>query len=205
VTYKLRDEGPGFHHIVTRGNNKQPIYLGDWDRQCFLAVVDSVAQKYSWNVLAYCLMRNHYHLVLEVGGLGLARGMCELNTTYALFFNSEHGRINHLFGRRYWNEAAKTDEHLKNVIRYVLQNPRRAGASGPLESHPWTSYRASIGEAFTISRFARDRLLEHFGATPATAVVAFAEFCNEPVPPRDQWERQVRRQPPYRNRHIRVK
>jgi len=184
VTYKPRDEEPGYHHVGARGNNKQRIFLNDRDRQLFLLMLDRIAKKHDWHILTYCLMRNHYHLVLRVGDAGMARGMCELNTGYAVAFNGEHGRINHLFGKRYWSERARSDEHLKNVVRYVLQNPRRAGAKGPLESYRWTSYRATVGSGFGLSRFARDELLSVFGKTPVRAIAAFAEFCDEPPPGR---------------------
>ncbi len=181
---RRRDERPGYHHISTRGNNKQTIFLNDGDRVSFLALLELVAVRHQWTILTFCLMRNHYHLVLRIGD-GLAQGMRELNGVYAKYFNGEHGRINHLFGRRYWSEYTETDAHLKNAIRYVVQNPRRAGARGPLESHPWTSYAASIGNDFGLNAFARDELLALFGTTPATAISAFMEFCEEPAPPRE--------------------
>jgi putative transposase len=184
VTYTPRDEEPGYHHVGARGNNKQRIYLNDRDRQLFLLMLNHIAKKHDWRILAYCLMRNHYHLVLRVGEAGLARGMCELNTGYAVSFNGTHGRINHLFGKRYWSERATSDEHLKSAIRYVLQNPRRAGAKGPLDSHRWTSYRATVGKAYGLPRFARDELLSIFGRNPAQALKAFMAFCEEPPPSR---------------------
>ena len=181
---KPRDERAGFHHVVTRGNNKQAIFLDDRDRRVFMLLLDRAATRHNWQILCHALMRNHYHFVLRVLEGGLARGMRDLNGVYALYFNGEHGRTNHLFGRRYWSELTETDEHLRNAIRYVVQNPRRAGVPGPLASHPWTSYAASIGKGFGPSRFARDELLRLFGPTPATAVPAFIAFCEEPAPPR---------------------
>lgn len=107
--------------------------------------------------------------------------MCELNGAYSLHFNRAHSRINHLFGKRYWSEYLD-EKHLRNAIRYVVQNPRRAGARGPLEAHAWTSYRASIGLALSFPRFARDELLALFDPVPAVAVEAFVAFCEAPPP-----------------------
>jgi putative transposase len=180
-----RDERPGYHHISTRGNNKQTLFLSNRDRDSFLALLELVAVRHQWRILTYCLMRNHYHLVLRITD-GMAQGMRELNGVYAKYFNGEHGRINHLFGQRYWSEYTETEAHLKNAIRYAIQNPRRAGAKGPLESHPWTSYRSSIGMDFGLRAFARDELLALFGNAPRTSVPQFVAFCEEPAPPRSE-------------------
>ena len=180
MSYKRRDERAGYHHVVTRGNNKQRIFLSHRDRREFLRQLDRVATKHHWEILAYCLMRNHYHLVLRVTDRGLAAGMCELNGAYSRGFNLAHKRINHLFGKRYWSEYLD-ENHLLNAIRYVVQNPRRAGARGALEAHAWTSYRAAIGLARSFARFARDELLTLFGATPADGLAKFVAFCESQV------------------------
>ncbi|HEY0415315.1 MAG TPA: transposase [Gaiellaceae bacterium] len=177
----LRDESPGYHHVVARGNNKRPIYVDDHDRVVFCLTVQRVARKYGWTVLAYCLMENHYHLLLTVGNKGLAAGMCELNTGYARTFNATHGRINHLFGRRYWSRRVTSDASLLNVIRYIVQNPRRAGGSKPLDGYRWTSYAATIGLALADIQLARDELLALFGRTPESAVDRFRAFCSATV------------------------
>jgi REP element-mobilizing transposase RayT len=174
----LRDESPGYHHVVTRGNNKQMIYLNDRDRDVFCLMVNRLARKYGWTVLAYCLMDNHYHLLLSVGEKGLSDGMCELNGGYAQMFNAWHGRVNHLFGRRFWNRRITTDPSLWNVVRYIVQNPRRAGGKHVLEEYRWTSYGATIGVRFADIRLARDELLAFFGRAPAAAVDEFRVFCS---------------------------
>lgn len=191
MSTQLRDESPGYHHVITRGNNKRTIFEAERDRWFFCLTVDRIAKKYGWTVLAYCLMDNHYHLVISVGERGLSAGMCELNTAYAVWFNQEHGRINHLFGKRFWNRRLLTDASLFNAIRYVIQNPRRAGAPGALEAHVWTSYAATIGLAFAAIQLARDELLAFFGRTPESAIQRFRDLCAAPVP-RDH----VGRQPP---------
>jgi len=189
MSVPLRDESPGYHHVVTRGNNKRDIYLSDHDRAFFCVTVDRIARKNGWTVVAYCLMRNHYHLVLNVGERGLARGMCELNTAYARWFNGKHGRINHLFGKRYWNRRLRSEASLMNAVRYVVQNPRRAGVGGPLEGHAWTSYAATIGLAFAQMKLDRDGVLAFFGRSPEGAVKRFREYCSvRVVRDHDRWQ-----------------
>jgi putative transposase len=177
VSTKHRDQSPGYHHVVTRGNNKRAIFLDDADRWFFSTTVDRIALKYGWTILAFCLMDNHYHLVIGVGERGLSRGMCELNTGYAVWFNARHGRVDHLFGKRYWNRRIPTEAGLLNVVRYVVQNPRRAGGSLALEAYAWTSYAATVGLAFARIRLAREEVLAVFGRTVEDAVAAFREFC----------------------------
>lgn len=174
----LRDERPGYHHVVARGNNKRIIFLSDRDRQFFCLSVNRVARKYGWTILAYCLMGNHYHLLLGVGEQGLSRGMCELNTGFARNFNAEHGRINHLFGKRFWNRRLETDSSVWNVVRYIVQNPQRAGSPEQLEAFAWTSYAATIGLAFARMNLARDELLSFFGSAPDRAIEQFRWFCS---------------------------
>jgi REP element-mobilizing transposase RayT len=189
VSYTLRDESPGYHHVVTRGNNRRAIYENDRDRLFFCLTVDRVAKKYGWTILAYCLMRNHYHLVIRVGERGLSAGMCELNTAYAIHFNVEHGRINHLFGKRFWNRRLRSEGALFNAVRYVVRNPVFDAGAKPLEAYKWTSYAATIGLAFAEMKLARDELLELFGRTPEEALDEFREFCSRPVPRgHDRWQ-----------------
>jgi putative transposase len=189
VSYKPRDESPGYHHVVARGNNKRLIYKDNRDRAFFCLTVDRVAQKYGWTVVAYCLMRNHYHLVIRVGEKGLSDGMCELNTAYAIHFNVWHGRINHLFGKRFWNRRLRSEGALFNAVRYVVRNPVMDGGKRPLESYRWTSYAATIGVAFADMNLGRDELLELYGRTPQIAIGEFRASCSRPVPRgHDRWQ-----------------
>ena len=177
VSTPLRDQSPGYHHVVTRGNNRQAIYLDDYDRAVFCLMVTRIAKKYDWQILAYCLMDNHYHLLITVGEKGLSDGMCELNGGYACTFNARHGRVNHLFGKRFWNRRIKTDASLWNVVRYIVQNPRRAGATKRLDDYRWTSYAATIGLAVADMTLARVDTLRFFGRVEEHAVKMFRAFC----------------------------
>ena len=146
--YPPRIEIPdGYYHVVTRGNDRRTIFEDERDRELFMLILRRVARRHGWLFYAYCLMGNHYHLVLQVGESGISRGMCELNTSYAVTSNARHRRTNHLFGRRFWSELITDDGHLLRACRYVIQNPVRAGLCDRCEEWPWSSFRATIGIA----------------------------------------------------------
>jgi REP element-mobilizing transposase RayT len=181
VGRKHRDEAPGIHHVVTRGNNKQVIYADDYDRTLFCLTVERIARRHQWRVLAYALMRNHYHLLLSIGDRGLQGGMHELNLTHAIQFNVRHSRVDHLFGKRYWNRRSTTDASVRNAARHIVLNPLRAGSPHPLEAEPWTSYAATLGIAFPRIPLAVDELLPFFGTNPVDAGETFRDFCLSPT------------------------
>jgi putative transposase len=103
------------------------------DRRVFLALLDRIRREREWLVHAWCLMTNHYHLVLETPQPDLSAGMQRLNGVYAQWFNAWHLRQNHLFGRRFWAKRIRGDAQLRATADYVLQNPVRAG----LCTDPW--------------------------------------------------------------------
>ena len=185
MTYVPRIEVPyGYYHVGTRGNNKRRIFADDRDRELFLLHLRRVARRYSWSFYAYCLMGNHYHLVMQLGEKGISRGMCELNTGYALTCNRRHDRINHLFGRRFWSELITTDARLLTTCRYVVQNPVRAGLCSSCEEWPWSSYRATIGTALPEPFLAVPDLLALGTPGARDPVERFREFCETIVPKR---------------------
>jgi REP-associated tyrosine transposase len=185
VAYVPRIEVPhGYYHVTTRGNNKRPIFADDRDRELFLLQLRRVARRYSWSFYAYCLMGNHYHLVMQLGENGLSRGMCELNTAYALTHNSRHGRMNHLFGRRFWSELITSDARLLTTCRYVVQNPVRAGLCVACDEWPWSSYRATAGSALPEPFLAVKDVLGLVAHRAGDPVERFREFCRDIEPKR---------------------
>ncbi|HEY6962869.1 MAG TPA: transposase [Gaiellaceae bacterium] len=163
--------------MVTRGNNKRRIYEDDLDRALFCRTVDRASTKFEWRVLAFVLMRNHYHLLLSIGDAGLAAGMQYVNFAYARTYNIRHERINHLFGKRYWSKQLTTEAAVRNAARYIVQNPWRAGSPLPLEVHRWSSYSATVGLSFPEITLALDELLPFFGSSPAKSVQTYRDFC----------------------------
>jgi REP element-mobilizing transposase RayT len=188
---KHRVEVPGYYHLTARGNNKRTIFVDDRDRLLFIALLNRTARRYGWTILAFCLMNNHYHLVMQIDERGMSKGMCELNGTYALLFNASHGRINHLFGKRYWSDELRSDRRIRSACRYVVRNPVKAGAASSPDAYVWSSYQAVIGLALGRVRVAVDEMLAFFGHDRDAAITIFRKYCETPDP-----ARHARGQPP---------
>jgi putative transposase len=137
----LRLEFPGaLYHVTARGNERKPIARDDLDRELWLHCLERVVFRCGWVVSAYCLMGNHFHLVVETPVPNLARGMRELKGVYAQRFNRRHRRCGHLFGGRYHALLVKRESHLLELCRYVVLNPERAAI--PIERYDrdrWSS------------------------------------------------------------------
>jgi len=142
----LRVEYAGAHyHITSRGNAKQAIFADEADRETLLGLVDSTVKQFGWAVYAYCLMGNHYHLLLETPEPNLVRGMRRLNGVYTQAFNRRHERVGHVLQGRYKAIVVDKDSHLLELCRYVVLNPVRSHMVKRPEDWPWSSYRATVG------------------------------------------------------------
>lgn len=133
------------HHVTARGNARGRIFSTPRDALVFLSTLGDVVVRHDWQCLAYCLMPNHYHLLLETPRANLSAGMHTLNASYARMFNAAHGRTGHVFERRFHSEPVTRDEHLLETIRYLANNPVRAGIACRAELWRWSSHRATAG------------------------------------------------------------
>ena len=139
-------EASAISHVNSRGNNRQPIFIDDVDYSSFLRMLAEVVVSSGWKCHAYCLMPNHFHLLLEHPESALGVGMNRLKGRYSRRFNARHGRIGHLFERRYYAEPVRADEHFAAAARYIVLNPIRAGLCDAPGDWPWSSYAATVGE-----------------------------------------------------------
>src|SRR2546421_884295 len=143
---KLRIQYPGaIYHVINRGDRREDIFKGEADRKLFLATLAQACAKTDWQIHAFCLMRNHFHLVVETPGANLVSGMKWLLGVYTKRFNIRHKLCGHLFAGRY--KALIVDGsgngYLRTVCDYVHLNPVRAKlirAEAALESFGWSSY-----------------------------------------------------------------
>jgi len=144
----LRLEFAGaLYHLTTRGNARQKIFLDEEDRQRFLEFLGKEVEQQGWLLYAYCLMDNHYHLLIETPEPNLVAGMRRLNGVYTQAFNRRHRRIGHLLQGRYKSILVDKDAYLLELCRYIVLNPVRAKAVKQPAQWPWSSYAATAGRA----------------------------------------------------------
>jgi REP element-mobilizing transposase RayT len=153
----------GIHHVYSRGAKKATIFVTDDDRQFYLATLAKVIRSMSWNCLAYCLMGNHMHLLLETPQPNLGRGMQRLHGPYARVFNGRHQGSGHVFGARFDSKLIKSDVQFWVTVNYIAQNPVEAGLCRTPEAWSWSSH-AQIATGNSPPWLATNRLFSFFGS-----------------------------------------
>jgi REP element-mobilizing transposase RayT len=133
------DAEGGIFHVFARGNDQRRIYRDDADRRRYLKLLSETVRRWSWHLLAWCLMDNHVHLLIETPDPTLAAGMQYLHGTYARGFNDRHTRSGHLFQGRYGAVRIQTDEQLHAATEYIAMNPVKAGLCETPEEWPWSN------------------------------------------------------------------
>ena len=190
----LRLEFPhAVYHVTSRGNARQRIVRDDPDRHAWLAVLAQVVGRFSWLCHAYCLMNNHYHLLLETPQPNLSRGMRHLNGVYTQAFNRRHRRVGHLLQGRFKAILVEKDPHLLELCRYVVLNPVRAKAVGHPKQWAWSSYRATAGEDPAPPWLTVAWVLAQFGPREKAAQAPYRTFVQEGIEGPRPWD-QVRGQ-----------
>jgi putative transposase len=185
----LRIEFPGaVYHITSRGNEKRPIFLDDKDREGFLNLLQHVNKRYYWICHAYCLMDNHYHLIIETPDGNLSIGMRQLNGVYTQAFNRRHKRVGHLFQGRFKAILIQKDTHLLEACRYVVLNPVRAGGVENPEQWKWSSYRATIGGVKPHPCLTTDWILRQFGMARKKAEKEYRGFVRGGIKGTSLWK-----------------
>ena len=176
----LRIEYPGaLYHVTSRGNAKTKIFVDDSDHKAFLAVLGFVVKRFNWLCHAYCLMGNHYHLLIETPEANLSRGMRQLNGIYTQKFNWRRRRSGHLLQGRYKAILVDKEEYLLELSRYLMLNPVRAGIVEFPEEYAWSSYRATMGEEKVPEYLTTDWLLARFDKKRGRARRRFVGFVRE--------------------------
>ena len=185
----LRLEFPGaIYHLTSRGDRREPIYEDDNDRLQWLDVLSRACERYNWRVYAYCLMDNHYHVLLETADGNLSKGMRHLNGVYTQYFNRQHNRVGHVFQGRYKAILVEKESYLLELSRYVVLNPIRARMIKDMNQWKWSSYQATSGIAQVPDWLETDWLLSQFGRQRKRARERYIDFVREGIGLPSVWE-----------------
>lgn len=135
----------GIYHLIVRGINRESIFREDEDRQRYLETLARISADSSAAVLGYCLMDNHVHLLLKEGTKSISNLMHRLGASYAYYYNWKYERAGHVFQNRFKSENVEDDVYLKTVLRYIHQNPVKAGMTNKPEAYQWSSCKVYYG------------------------------------------------------------
>ncbi len=185
----LRIEFPdALYHVTARGDGREAIYLDEADREDFLAILASAVKRFHWRCHAYCLMGNHYHLLLETPQANLSRGMRQLNGVYTQRFNRRYRRVGHVLQGRFKAILVEKDPYLLALARYIVLNPVRAKMVRRPHTYRWSSYRATVGLDPKPEFLTADWVLVQFGERRRRAQRRYAEFVQEGIGAPSVWE-----------------
>jgi REP element-mobilizing transposase RayT len=171
-----RVQEPGaFYQVGVRGARQLQIEFDDRDRRQYVRLLAATVRRFRWRCVAWCLMPNHVHLLIQITETNLSNGMYLLNHSYARWLNRRHGYSGHAFDRRFYADHIETEPHLYELVRYTVLNPVRAGLCPSPEEWPWSSHRAMLGlesQQFVDTTW----LLGRFGRTRERAIASYVEF-----------------------------
>ena len=190
----LRIEYSGaVYHVTTRGNERRRIFHSDHDHNLFLTILQKVTERFHWLCHVYCLMDNHYHLVVETPEGNLSAGMRQLNGVYTQASNRINGRVGHIFQGRFNAILVQKETHLMEACRYVVLNPVRAKVANSPENWKWSSYRAMAGLEKPHGCLVVEWVLAQFDENKQEAERKYREFIRAGIGEGSIWEQVTRR------------
>lgn len=169
----------GIYHVMLRGNERKKIFLDEYDRSRFInTTFDKISEENS-EIYAYCLMSNHVHLLIGEFNNNLSRLMKRINVSYVYYFNKKYKRIGHLFQDRFKSENVDNEPYMLEVIRYIHNNPVKAGIVRNPRDYKWSSYNDYITTNM-MSKLSVDKVLDLFGENTLDSLEQFIDFSNKP-------------------------
>lgn len=167
------------YHTISRGNERKAIFLDTDDYTRFTNILRKIQSAKSFAIYAYCLMPNHYHLILNEGENVISSIMSSINTTYAIYFNKKYDRVGHLFQGRFRSEAIEDESYFLTAVRYVHNNPLSAGLVNDISRYPWSSYGAYLQADDEDELIERRFLLSMLTSSPGRATEEFINFSRQ--------------------------
>jgi len=186
----LRIEFPGaVYHVTSRGNARDRIFHNEQDNRKFLEILGTTVERYSWLCYAYCLMENHYHLVVETLSPNLSEGMHHLNGAYTQAHHRCHQTVGHLFQGRFKSILVDKEHYLLELVRYVALNPVRAGMAADPRQWPWSSYSATAGLDPVPPCLQSTPILKLFDSRPEEARKRYQNFVQAGINRESPWKK----------------
>lgn len=151
------------YHIMLRGINREDIFEDEKDIKRFLETLNKYKEVSGYNIFSYCIMNNHIHILIREQSESISDTIKRISSSYVFWYNKKYERCGHLFQDRFKSEAVESDEYFLTVLRYIHQNPVKAGISKNISDYRWSSYREYIGNTeivdidFTLDMFSHDR------------------------------------------------
>jgi len=176
----LRIEYPGaWYHVMNRGRRSESIFSDNYDYLMFIDLIMEIGEMWNVNVAAYCLMTNHYHILLQTPDGNISRCMRHLNSVYTQRFNRRHGYDGQLFRGRYKSILACDDNHLLQLVRYIHKNPVKAGIAENMADYEWSSYKGYLSYAKKWNWLHKDYIFSMISSKKRGRLKPFIEFMQE--------------------------
>lgn len=135
-----------FFHVITQGINKSYIFEKSEDIKYYIKSLYTLTEEQKIEIIAYCIMNNHAHILIKAEKINeLSKYMQRLNTKYARYYNKKYNRVGYVFRDRYKSEGIYSEEHLYNCIKYIYDNPVKAGICSKAEDYPYSNYKKING------------------------------------------------------------
>jgi len=182
VARPLRIEYPGaFYHVTARGNEKRDVFCNDKDHHKFLSYLGSAHDRYGAVIHVYCLMNNHYHLLLETPLGNLSQIMHHINSSYTAYFNASHRRSGHLFQGRFKAILVEKDEYAQELSRYIHLNPVKAGLTDHPAAYHWSSYASYVDRTEKPEWLEVNLVLGYFARRMSDATRLYRKFVESMI------------------------
>ncbi len=179
----LRIQYPdAWYHVMNRGRRGEKIFENKEDYWSFVDLLEELSEVFNVNVAAYCLMSNHYHLLVQTPDANLSRSMRHLNSVYTQRYNRRHGYDGQLFRGRYKSIVVELDSYALELVRYIHRNPLEAGIVNTLQKYPWSSHKPYLSDAKKWKWLHKDSILKLFSKSKPESIRLYKRFVLKETP-----------------------
>ena len=171
-----------WYHVMNRGKRGENVFTTKEDYLSFVKLLEELDEVFNIKVAAYCLMPNHYHLLIQTPDANLSRSMRHLNGVYTQRYNRRHGFDGPLFRGRYKSILVETDSYALELVRYIHRNPLKAGIVEGLDKYQWSTHKAYLSSADKWKWLYKDYILKLFSESKQESIRLYKNFVNKEIP-----------------------